>query len=491
MKTLTYTLALIFGSAGLAHGQIPDGPLKAAGNYFITPSGKAVLLTGSHTWQNFQDIGQTGAPVFEWIRYLDFMQQHHHNFMRLWVWEHPERQAWTEEIVYTSPLPYMRTGKELAADGKPKFDLDRFNQSYFDRLRQRVREAGERGIYVSVMLFQGWSLNKTGSANGNPFLAHPLNAMNNMQRIGAAETNQDEDDPALKTLHGMGNPDVLKYQEAYVKKVIETLNDLDNVLYEIINEGGALAWQYHMIRFIHQTEAAMPKKHPVGMTHRISPVMFNEQLWDSPADWISPAMEPQAWLVPSSTFMQDYMDDPPANQGKKVVITDTDHLWGHGGNYKWAWKSFIRGLNPVFMDPYNSLAGKLNPDKVPWMFIKGGISKDTYDYPDWEPLRDNLGHIRTFAERLNLIDMKPMNELSSTAYCLANPGEEYVFYFPEGGTATLDLRIAMTAFDVEWYIPILDRTMKGTERIQGGNFVVVTAPFSGDAVLYLKKSMLQ
>ena len=31
---------------------------------------------------------------------------------------------------------------------------------------------------------------------------------------------------------------LLAFQKAYVKKVIETLNDLDNVLYEIINEGG-------------------------------------------------------------------------------------------------------------------------------------------------------------------------------------------------------------------------------------------------------------
>jgi hypothetical protein len=487
MKNLIILLILLTGSCVSGYAQPAEGPLKAQGNYFITPAGKARLMVGSHTWQNFQDIGYAGAKPFDWQGYLDFMKQHHHNFMRLWVWEHPERQAWTEETVYNSPMPYLRTGKELAADGKPKFDLDQFNQAYFDRLRQRVTEAGERGIYVSVMLFQGWSLNKTGSPNGNPFYAHPLNARNNIQQLGAAETNQDEDDPALKTLHGMGNLQVLRYQEAYVRKVIETVNDLDNVLYEIINEGGATAWQYHMIDFIHQTESMMPKKHPVGMTHRISPVMYNEHLWNSPADWISPALEPQAWLIPESEFIENYMNDPPANQGKKVVITDTDHLWGHGGNYKWAWKSFTRGLNPIFMDPYNSLAGKLNPEKVPWMFIKGGICKDTYNYPDWEPLRENLGYIRDLANRLDLVSMKPMNELSSTAYCLANPGEEYVFYFPEGGTATIDLRADSALYDVEWFIPILDSTLKGTEPVQGGDYMVITAPFTGDAVLYLKR----
>ena len=48
-----------------------------------------------------------------------------------------------------------------AKDGKPKFDLDSFDQAYFDRLRERVIAAGSEGIYVSVMLFEGFSLHLT------------------------------------------------------------------------------------------------------------------------------------------------------------------------------------------------------------------------------------------------------------------------------------------------------------------------------------------
>ena len=36
-----------------------------------------------------------------------------------------------------------------------------------------------------------------------------------------------------------------------MKKVIDTVNDLDNVLYEILNEGGATAWTIHMVDLIH------------------------------------------------------------------------------------------------------------------------------------------------------------------------------------------------------------------------------------------------
>ena len=43
----------------------------------------------------------------------------------------------------------------------------------------------------------------------------------------------------------------------------------------------------------------------------------NKALFDGPADWISPNGE------------GGYSDDPPVNDGRKVVLSDTDHLRGH------------------------------------------------------------------------------------------------------------------------------------------------------------------
>jgi hypothetical protein len=57
---------------------------------------------------------------------------------------------------------------------------------------------------------------------------------------------------------------VREIQEAYVRKVIDTVNDLDNVLYEICNEahGDSTEWQYHLIRFVKDYESRQPKQHP-------------------------------------------------------------------------------------------------------------------------------------------------------------------------------------------------------------------------------------
>src|SRR5690606_28371840 len=109
-------------------------------------------------------------------------------------------------------------------DREPKFDLTRFNEMYFTRLRERVLKANARGINVAVMLFQGFSLDKTG---GNPELhkayhGHPYHRANNINGI-------DGDPNGSGTglqVHTLENPAVLKVQEAYVRKMIDTLNDV-------------------------------------------------------------------------------------------------------------------------------------------------------------------------------------------------------------------------------------------------------------------------
>jgi hypothetical protein len=133
------------------------GPLSVESNnprFFVDSTGKTIYLTGVHL--NSSLVDRSDKAVLDFSSYLDFLQKYEHNFVRLWEWE---QAAWTRESntkFNFDPLPYQRKGLGTALDGGRKFDLTRFNQAYFDRLRSRVVEAGERGIYVSVMLFQGF-----------------------------------------------------------------------------------------------------------------------------------------------------------------------------------------------------------------------------------------------------------------------------------------------------------------------------------------------
>ena len=287
------------------------GPLRvlaANPRYFTDASGKPIYLTGSHTWNNLVDITRLAAnpdPVVDYHAYLEFLKAHHFNFFRLWTWESAAEMDSMGTVKYRySPLSYQRTGPGTALDGDPKFDLTQFNPAYFDRVRERVIAARDYGMYVSVMLFQGFSLNQKG--HDDPWQGHPFNGHNNVNGI--------EGDPNHTggglAAHGLTIPAITALQEAYLRKVIDQVNDLDNVLYEITNEdeGGPqnTAWQVHMINFIKTYEAGKPKQHPVGMTVQW-PKGSNAALFASGADWIS------------LNDADGYQTDPPAADGRKVV----------------------------------------------------------------------------------------------------------------------------------------------------------------------------
>jgi hypothetical protein len=433
------------------------GPLRICPKnprYFADDSGKPVYLTGAHTWANLQDLGFVDPPpAFDFEAHLDGLERQHHNFIRLWRWELTRWTGWADKdkrVRYCAPHPWKRIGPAMALDGKPKFDLRQLDESYFERLRARVAAAGKRGIYVSVMLFEGWELSFA------PWDAHPFNAANNVQGIDG-DTNRDGKGTEVVTLEV---PAVTRIQEAYTRHVIDTLNDLDNVLYEIANEchAGSTEWQYHMIRYIHEQEQSKPKQHPVGMTFQY-PGGTNAALFESPAEWISPNREAETPYA--------YHDNPPVADGRKVVVSDTDHLWGVGGTREWVWKSFLRGHNPIWMDPYD---GSSIWEPVP------GNAVD---------VRRNLGLARQLAERIDLAQMAPRPDLASTKYCLAHPGSEYVVYLPSGGQVEVDLSAAAGSLTTEW-LRTSDGTNHAAGEIAGGSRQSLQSPLSGDAVLHLK-----
>jgi len=455
------------------------GPLRvhpANGRYFTDgmklPDGswKAVYLTGSHTWANLIDRGTSDPPpVFDFDAYLDFLQKHNHNFIRLWGRQVCWYQKYGEEELHAAPLAWQRTGPGKALDGKPKFDLSKHEPAYFERLRSRIKAARDRRIYVSVMFFGGHA------EAGPNFTGSPFHRDNNVNSIDG-DPNNDGSGWEIETLSEVPKP-VPEIQKAYVTKVIDTVHDLDNVLFEISNEGGETSkdWQYDLIRFIHNYERTRPKQHPVGMTAGFWPVEENRATLEaSPADWVSYQFD----MAPPKGQEDFNVNDPFAADGRKVSLQDSDHWWvvqlyknAEFGRV-WVWKSFCRGHNPILMEHL-----------PPRSFVAGDHPLSADD-PGYAASRTAMGHTRRYAERINLAAMTPSKDIASTTYCLANPGKEYLVYLPEGGTATVDLSAAKRELAVEWFDPANDKTV-AAGTIRGGGRSAFDAPFSGDAVLYL------
>lgn len=439
----------------------PMGPLavhpKNPRYFQNTATGEAVYLTGSHTWANLVDIGpKDPPPQFDFTAYVDWMAKLNHNFIRLWAWDSTTwdtraNGALGKDFIHkAAPLPWARTGPGNALDGKLKFDLTEFQPEYFERLRSRAAAAGERGIYVSVMLFEGWGLmhgnRRRNTEDGWAWRSHPFNPANNINGLEIEGA-----DALSGRVHTLRNPGANKLQAAYIRKVVDTVNDLDNVLYEVVNEGGEKEWNWWVIGTVHEYERTKSKQHPVGNTGHGAERLAS--MLASPADWISPGR------------VDGFGEDPPAWNEKKVSLLDTDHVWGVGGSAAWVWKSFLRGHNPIFMDPYDGSV--LGQDR------------------GWEPLRAALGHARRLAERVNLAALQPDDKIASTGYCLVNPGKEYLVYNPSADNTSFTVALKAGKYKYEWFNPSDGKIAStGTIEAKDGS-QSFEAPFKGDAVLFL------
>jgi hypothetical protein len=431
--------------AGQAKGPLTVHPTN--GRYFTDGSGRAVYLSGlqggfemvDNAWGGYFPEGATLTTDFN--RYLRVLDEYELNYLRLWTLE---STRWQKGNIHklASPLPYLRTGPGKALDGEDKWDLDRFDVGdltsprldsphFFERLRARCLALHERGIYVMIVLFEGFgSVHPVGSKFANPdadpWVGHPYNAANNVNGVNA---DKDGDGVGIE-FHSLEVPSVTARQVAYVKKVVDTVNDLDNVLYEIANESVPQSrdWQYAMIKVVKDYEATKPKQHPVLMSASWAPKLTPPiaDLYGSPAEAIAPGG--------AKGF--NYVKDPPAAPGTKVLIGDFDHIDYTSSDPSILWRLFTRGYNPVTYDWGVDLlhwhtGGRLPDDKA-WVLIRRA-GRDT----------------RRYANRMDLAAMAPRSDLASTRFCLANPGVEYLVYQSEPGDFTVTL--PWGSYRYEWF----------------------------------------
>ena len=177
-----------------------------------------------------------------------------------------------------------------------------------------------------------------------------------------------------------------------------------------------------------------------------------------------------------------WFDNPPPNEGRKVVITDTDH-YSSTADALWAWKSFLRGHHSILMD-YGIIAGVNPPDPS-----AGG--EGVPPYAAFEEARYGMGDTLRYAGKMDLIRMQPDPDLSSTGFVLANPGEEYLILQADGTADPFTVKLEPGAYMVEWF------SVKQRETKVGGQVIVDSvgppkfmSPFeeTGPAILYLKKT---
>ncbi|MBN2314410.1 MAG: hypothetical protein JXM79_10800 [Sedimentisphaerales bacterium] len=409
----------------------PENP-----RWFADESGRAIYLGGHQIFVDLQDNSfnkefiRNHERLLDWDEYIEFLKENHFNYLRNWViWSTGSGSMASANNAIAYPMPYERVkGHGKAKDGKDKFDLNRFDEAFFQRMRNRCEDLQDAGVYVSIMLFEVYGL-LGGEAEGDPpQTLWDGNVFNKANNINGIDVDEDGNGKGIEFFY-TDDERILRLQKEYVKKVLDTLNDLDNVFYEIANELYAPQWQYEMIEFIHRYEKTKPKQHLVlmsagGRTRTGGwKQMGRDPVVNSPADCFAVA---GSWQ--SGRFKKK---DPPANHTGKPGIVDTDHVSPGTNDVGYIWSAFTRGYHFNLYDkPFE------NPGA---------------EGPDWQRARHSVGKVVEYAGKLDLANVTPRDDLASTHFCLAKPGYQYVVYQPGDGPVTVfDLR-AGTSYDYELY----------------------------------------
>jgi hypothetical protein len=475
----------------------PENP-----RYFLFRGKPLVLVTSS------EHYGSVINRPFDFVKYLDDAAAHKMTLTRTFLLfrelqsaRNPSSPCKPDSPDYIAPFP--RTGPGKALDGEPVYDLDQWNPEYFNRLHRYLDAASQRGIVVELTLFsntygeQVWALN-------------PFRAENNKQHL------EKLDWPEYLSLK---DPELVRRQSAYARKIIDETSGYDNVYYELCNEpGGGVkghippadvdAWQEEIGRVVREELKRVDRPHLIAgqQAFTYSPKFrfpldetYSQKLFDivnvhplPDTDFsgklyqLGHFMSKELMLSEMARFCRDVYPE------KKPTVMDEDNTAsmyrdpvGWTIHRKRAWTTLLNGGHYDYIDfsiTVGSEAGTVASREHirSWMqYLSEFMSSFDYVHsvlaPDW-------------------VSQLPDHVVASG---LAVPGRDYVAYLadsrevtdPDAGEplrGTVRLALPDGKFEVSLFSPVTGQASPGM-IVDGGSATLALPTFREDLVVRAKR----
>jgi len=438
----------------------PDNP-----HYFLYHGKPTVLVTSA------EHYGAVLNQDFDYEKYLDTLSRDRLNLTRTFVGSYVEPVgAFNIASNTLAPLPgrficpWARSITPGYANGGNKFDLEKWDDAYFKRLRDFVAYAEKRGVIVEVNLFcpfyeeDQWKISPQ----------NPANNVNGIARV--ARTN-------VYTLDKHGG--LLAYHEAMTRKIVTELRNFDNVYYEICNEpyfgGVTTQWQHRIADVITETQRSFRFRHLISQN-----IANKKALIQRPHPQIS-------------IFNFHYASPPDPvgmNYDLKKVIGDNETGFVGTNNFPYrreGWE-FI-------------LAGGALYNNLDYSFTVGH-EDGTFTYPAKQPgggnpgFRREMGILKDFIHAFDFVRMRPetnlVTDLSAglSARSLVEAGKAYAIYISqdpkqiEQVSTPVQLDLPSGRYRLGW-LDTRSGKIDAAQRLQhpGGTLRLTSPQFSEDIAL--------
>ena len=427
-------------------------------HYFLFRN-KPVVLIGST-----EHYGAVMNLDFDYVPYLDELAACGLNVTRTFsgVYVEPPRAfGILKNTMAPLPLryiaPWSRSDQDGYSNGGNKFDLNKWDDAYFARLKDFITEAGKRNIVVELDLFSNfydtiqWKLS-------------PLNSINNINGIGNIKDH--------KEVLSLKHPELLDEQEKMVRKIIAELQDFDNLYYEVCNEpyfGDTTAlriWEDHMTGIVADAEKDFKNKHLIS---------------NNVQNFKKIVAEPRSYV---SIYNFHYAEPPvtvPLNYHLNFPLGDNETGFRgiNGDIYRIeAWRFLLAGGALFNHLDYSFTTDNENGTNIVQKGEPGGGSRE---------LRHQFGMLAGYMNDLNFINMKPATSVdvrsqsdNSSVDGLVEDGKVWAIYLSSKDTimisTILEVNLPEGSYELTWLDTKTGAESPESRNDHNGGFLQIKSP---------------
>jgi hypothetical protein len=407
----------------------------AENRFYWQYRGKPVVLIGASDYHNiFQ------RP--DLVDHLDILAAAGGNYVR--------NTMASREIVgdHRDLWPYRtvrRTGDPLI----DVYDLDEWNEEYWDRFQRMLEATAERHMIVEIEIWERHDTYRTRDQAG--WLRHPFNPDNNVNfsaeesGLPVGEFSQDPGHPFFATVPALDNNEpVLSYQRSFVDKILSHTLRYDHVLYNMNNETKERPeWGEYWAAYIAERAT------DAGVRIELTDMQDAHDVGDASVTRVM------------DSDLYTFVDISQNNfQRGEVHWRRIEHIRNHlAPSPKPITNIKVYGADgaPPPVDYWGETRDGVERF---WRNIVGGGSSTRFHRPPWgiglnETARTHVRSLRMLTDALGVFTCRPRNDLlrdrrENEAYCLAEAGRRYTVYFPDGGSVELDVSDAVAPLTLRW-----------------------------------------
>jgi DNA-dependent RNA polymerase auxiliary subunit epsilon len=453
--------------------------------------GKPTLIIGSG-----EHYGAVMHLDFDYKKYIATLAKDGLNTTRLFTGPYKEiKGAFGIEKNMLAPVgeryicAWARSNVPGYTEGGNKFDLDKWDDAYFVRLKDFMSECAKHDIIVEICLFT--------SFYGPYWKASPFYPANNINNT---------DDIPYKEVQTKPTPKYAAYQEAYVRKIVRELNGFDNFYLEIQNEPWAdgvdklvikneylqkedlkdegniwrakyeingqasMDWQKGIASIIRDEEKKLTKKHLISQ---------NIANFEQPMNSIDPNVDIFNFHYASPKAIQyNWQFDRPIGFNETGFAGKKDETYR-----RQAWR-FITSGGALFghLD-YSFYVGK--EDGTATEFVAPGGGSPAF--------RQQLGILKKLMHQMDLVNFVPDNDLlisaGAFAYPMSNRKTQYLIYFEAFNPFDAQLKVANAGqYQLEWIDVITGKVISSEKKTtKDGKLNVKFSENFSDIVLIIRR----